>query len=58
MTTNKPKDNHPWKNCASSKAIAWAKDEARIRNVNNVVVARNETLSRRNINIHDRGGLK
>ena len=55
---HKPKPNHPWKNSACSKAYSWAVEQAGIRRVNNVTVARNKTLSTRNKPIHQGEGLK
>lgn len=43
----KPKKSHPWRNCASSKVVSWAREQSQIRDVTNVSVARAETLHRR-----------
>ncbi|RHW31111.1 hypothetical protein D1B33_18055 [Lysinibacillus yapensis] len=46
-TPQKPKANHPWKNCTPFKVTSWAKEQSYIPNVTNVSVARNETLQRK-----------
>lgn len=41
----KPKKNHPWKNVASSEAVAWARRESHINDVRTVTVANAKTWS-------------
>lgn len=40
----KPSANHPWRNSISPKVVDWAREEAKVRDVNSVTVARPETL--------------
>ena len=54
----KPKANHPGRNNACSKAYSWAVEQAAIRRVNNVTVARSETIAKRNKPIQRNEGLK
>lgn len=43
----KPAANHPWRQAPSSEVVSWASKESYVRDVQNVGVARNNTLKRK-----------
>ena len=47
VPTYKPSKSHPWKNAVSSTVAKWAKEKSDITNIQTVLVARNETLARK-----------
>lgn len=53
----KPGKDHPWKNTASAAAVSWARQEARIPNIQTVRTARSENLSNKDSKKLE-GGLK
>lgn len=44
---HKPSKSHPWRNTVSSTVAKWAKEQSDITNIQTVLVARNETLARK-----------